>query len=187
MNWKKGRLIIISGVSGVGKNTILKELFKNKDLNLVYSISMTTRKKRDGEVDKKDYFFVNRNQFNKAIEKKELLEWAEFCGNLYGTPRRFVLDQISKGKNVVLEIEVQGAMDILKIMPEATSIFILPPSIDELKNRLAKRGTESEASIEKRLQQAKYELSFKNNYQHQVINDDLSAAIKKVEEIIKNE
>ena len=143
----KGNLIIFSGVSGVGKNTVLKEVFKDDKLNLVYSISMTTRNMRHNEMNGVNYFFVSRQKFEEAINNNQLLEWAEFCGNLYGTPKDFVQSQLDEGKNVLLEIEVKGALNVMKQMPEAISIFLLPPSLEELERRLHERGTEDRKSV----------------------------------------
>lgn len=182
-----GRLIVLSGVSGVGKNTILKELFKHEDLNLIYSVSMTTRPKRFNEVEGVNYFFRTNEEFDEAIEKGELLEWAEFCGNRYGTPKHFVEDKIKTGKNVVLEIEVKGAVNIMKMFPEALSIFLLPPSLDELHDRLVARGTESDDVVQERIKEAKKELTFKDHYKYLVVNDEIGLAVKRIKKIIKND
>lgn len=182
-----GHLIVISGVSGVGKNTILKALFKHEDLNLIYSVSMTTRTKRFNEVEGVNYFFRTNEEFDEAIEKGELLEWAEFCGNRYGTPKNFVEKQTELGNNVVLEIEVKGALNIMKMFPKALSIFLLPPSLDELHNRLIARGTESDDVIQNRIAEAKKELTFKDHYKHLVVNDEVDLAVKRIKKIIKNE
>lgn len=181
----ENNLIIISGVSGVGKNTILNELFKDKTLNLEYSISMTTRPKRFHEVEGVNYFFADNARFDEAIENGELLEWAEFCGNRYGTPRKFVEDTIKSGKNVIVEIEVKGAMNMMKMFPQAITIFLLPPSLEELRNRLSARGTESDEIIEKRIEAATGELKFKDYYKHLVVNDDINHALAEIKKIIK--
>ncbi len=183
----KGKLIIISGVSGVGKNTVLKEVFKDESLNLCYSVSMTTRPMRFNEVNGVNYFFVNRQQFQDAIDKGELLEYAEFCGNLYGTPKKFVEDKINQGMNVILEIEVKGALNVMKMMPEAESIFILPPSLEELEARLKARGTESDDTIFQRLKEAKNELRYQEHYRHSVINDDVNSCVAEIKKIIKSD
>ena len=184
----KGKVVVISGPSGVGKHTIFEQILKFSDLNLSYSVSMTTRKSRDGEANGVDYFFVTNNEFEKAIANDELIEWAEFCGNKYGTPKKNLIDQINNGKNVALEIEVIGANNIFKMIPcdELISIFILPPSIEELKQRLINRGTESNETINNRIDRAKEELEQKNNYQYIVINDNLEKCINEVYNIIKN-
>ncbi|MGL4948463.1 MAG: guanylate kinase [Mycoplasma sp.] len=184
---KKGKLIILSGVSGVGKNAILNELFKDHTLNITYSTSMTTRPMRVGEVNGKNYFFVSNEEFDNAIENNELLEWAPFCENRYGTPNSFVEEQLNDGKNVILEIEVKGALNVMQKRPDAISIFLIPPSLDELRSRLEKRGTETEEIIDMRINEAKKELKFKDRYNHVVVNDVLVDAIKKVRKIIKSE
>lgn len=184
---KKGNLIILSGVSGVGKNTIIKELFDDPSLNMVYSISMTTRSMRPNEVNGNHYFFVNNEEFDKAIANNELLEWAEFCHNRYGTPRKFVETKLKEGKNVVLEIEVKGALNVMKLVPEAISIFILPPSLDELSRRLRERATESDEVIEARIIEAQKELTFKDYYKHLVVNDTLVKAVNEIKKIVKRE
>ena len=148
---KRGLLIIISGPSGVGKGTVRKYFEANKDLNLAYSTSMTTRKPREGEIDGKDYFFVTREQFIQSIQKGELLEYAEFVGNYYGTPIKEVNRLRDEGKNVLLEIEVQGAKQVQEKCPDAISIFIIPPSMEELENRIRGRKSEPEEIVQQRL------------------------------------
>lgn len=184
----KGKVVVISGPSGVGKHTIFERILKFKDLNLAYSISMTTRKMRPGEVNGVDYFFVSESEFENAIKNNELIEWAEFCGNKYGTPKSKLIEQINKGINVALEIEVIGANNIFKMIPsdELISIFILPPSIQELKQRLTKRGSESIDTIQHRVSRAIEELEEKNNYQFNVVNDNLDMCVNEIYEIIKN-
>lgn len=184
---RKGKIVIVSGPSGVGKKTILDEVFKDKDLNLVYSISMTTRPKRDGEQNGKDYYFVSDEQFNEAIKDHQLIEWAEFCNYKYGTPKKMLLDQIAEGKNVILEIEVVGALNVLKMFkPEdVLSIFIVPPSLEELKRRLINRGTESLVTIEGRVKRAEEEIKVQDHYQHVVVNDVVDNAVNKIKEIIR--
>ena len=149
MNNTKGIIVVISGPSGSGKGTIVNELIKNEQYAL--SISATTRKPRIGEKEGIHYFFMSKEEFLEMINKEELVEWAEFCDNYYGTPKSYIEDKINKGKDVILEIEVQGALQVKKIYPEAILIFIIPPSLTELKNRLLKRGTETSEIIEKRL------------------------------------
>ena len=144
-----GRLFIISGSSGVGKGTVIKEFLKNAD-NIYLSVSTTTRNPRDGEVHGVNYFYVNKDDFKKAVENGDFLEWAEFGGNCYGTSRSAVEKTLKEGKNVLLEIEVQGAKQVKEKMPEAVTIFILPPSIEEIEKRLRGRGTETEEAIAKR-------------------------------------
>lgn len=141
---KRGLLIILSGPSGVGKGTVREQLFKEESLNLAYSISMTTRYKRPGEKEGIDYFFVDVDTFKKKIEQGELLEYAQFVGNYYGTPKAYVDQLLDEGKNVVLEIEVQGALQVMKKVPDALTIFLVPPSMEELEKRIRGRRTEAE-------------------------------------------
>lgn len=186
---KKGFLIVYSGPSGVGKGTILKELLPIKSLKLCYSVSMTTRKPRVGEVDGKDYFFVTKKRFAEAVENGELLEYAKFVDNYYGTPKKFVEEMTEKGKNVVLEIETIGAKKILKKYGDenVVSIYILPPSMKELKSRLKARGTESDEVIKKRISKARREIEKLDMFDYVIVNDDLKTAIKDVKNIIKQE
>ena len=186
---KKGFLIVYSGPSGVGKGTIMKELLKTKYLKLSYSVSMTTRKPRPGEVDGKDYFFVTKKRFEKAIENKELLEHATFVGNYYGTPKAYVKEMTEKGNNVVLEIETKGAKQVIKKYGDENvlSIYIAPPSIEELRKRLTGRNTESKEIINKRIATAKREMKKLDLFDYVVVNDDLNKAIKEIKEIIKKE
>ena len=183
---KRGLLIIMSGPSGVGKGTIREELMKKDDLNLHYSVSMTTRGMRPGEVNGREYYFVSREEFDENIAKDNLLEWAEFVGNRYGTPRDKVEKMRNEGKNVMLEIEVNGTAQVLSKVTDSgvISIFIAPPSLEELENRLRGRGTESDEVIKSRVAKANHELGFKNQYKHIVINDDLLDAVDNVRHII---
>lgn len=183
---KKGKIVIISGPSGVGKKTIIEKLMKDANLNLVYSISMTTRKKREGEINGIDYLFVDEPTFIQAIDQKELLEWAEFAGNKYGTPYKQVKNKLNEGKNVLLEIEVQGAMNVKKMLPrdDFISVFILPPSLKELKNRLKNRNADSWFSMWKRLKTAKKEIALQSQYDHVVINDQIDVAVEELRKYI---
>ena len=183
---KRGLLIIMSGPSGVGKGTIREELMKKDDLNLHYSVSMTTRGMRPGEVNGREYYFVSREEFDRNIKNDNLLEWAEFVGNRYGTPRDKVEQMRNEGKNVMLEIEVNGTAQVLnKVHDEGViSIFIAPPSLEELEKRLRGRGTESEEVIKSRVAKATQEFAFKNQYKYIVVNDDLSKAVDDVRQII---
>lgn len=185
----KGLIIIISGPSGVGKKTIIDQFIKDPELNLCYSISMTTRSPRVGETNGVDYYFVSQNEFNEAIKDNKLLEWAEFAGNKYGTPLSAVYQKIDEGKNVILEIEVVGAMDVMaKLNPnEYRSIFIVPPSIEELERRLRSRNTETEEKIVQRIQKATHELKTVDNYNYVVLNDDATRAANEMKNIIKGE
>ena len=184
---KKGLLIVFSGLSGVGKGTILKQLMPMEDLNLAYSVSMTTRAPREGEVEGVNYFFVTKKRFLEAIKNGELLEHARFVGNDSGTPKQYVEEMREQGKNVILEIEIKGAKQIMKKCPDALSIYIVPPSIEELERRLRERGTEDEETIMKRISKAKKEMKDTAFYEHVVCNDVLEVAVQEVREIILNE
>ena len=184
---KKGLLIVYSGLSGVGKGTILSKLMPMEDLNLAYSVSMTTRAPRPGETDGVDYFFVDKKRFLEAVKNGELLEHARFVENDYGTPKAYVERMREEGKNVLLEIEIRGAKQVLEKCPDALSIYIVPPSIEELERRLRERSTEDEQTILKRVSKAKKELKEIDFYEHIVCNDDLDKAVQEVREIILNE
>ena len=184
---KKGLLIVYSGLSGVGKGTILDKLMPMKDLNLAYSVSMTTRSPRDGEIDGVNYFFVSKERFKKAILDGELLEHARFVENDYGTPKDYVEKMRNEGKNVILEIEIRGAKQVLEKCPDALSIYIVPPSMEELERRIRERKTEDEDTIMKRMAKAKRELEDIDLYEHVVCNDDLQKATQEIREIILNE
>ncbi|NLJ88118.1 MAG: guanylate kinase [Epulopiscium sp.] len=185
MNNTKGIIVVISGPSGSGKGTIVNELIKNEQYAL--SISATTRKPRIGEKEGIHYFFMSKEEFLEMINKEELVEWAEFCDNYYGTPKSYIEDKINKGKDVILEIEVQGALQVKKIYPEAILIFIIPPSLTELKNRLLKRGTETSEIIEKRLMRAVEELDFVKEYDYLLVNDSIDNVVNEINMIIKTE
>ena len=182
---KKGLLLIISGPSGVGKGTIREGLMADKSLNLFYSVSMTTRNMRPGEVNGREYYFVSKDEFKKNVANNNLLEWAEYVGNCYGTPKDKVEAMRNDGKNVLLEIDVKGTANVLKQVSDAISIFIAPPSFEELANRLRGRGTESEEIIASRVETAKKELEFKSQYKYVVINDNLDDAVEEIRKIIK--
>ncbi len=181
----KGLLIVLSGPSGVGKGTVLKELLKDENLKLSYSVSMTTRSVRAGEVDGVNYDFVTRERFMDAIEKNELLEHAEFVGNFYGTPLANVEKLRNEGRNVLLEIEVQGCLQVAKSCPDALTIFITPPNMDELESRIRKRATEPEEVIQQRLSKAMREMEMISQYKYVVCNDDPVLASDIVALIIK--
>lgn len=182
---KKGILTVISGFSGAGKGTVMKELLKKYDYAL--SVSATTRKPRDGERDGLEYFFLTRENFESMIENEQLIEWAEYVGNYYGTPRKYVEEQLRDGKDVILEIEIQGALHVKEQFPEALLLFITPPSAKELYNRLNKRGTETEDVIGKRMSRACEEAACMENYDYLVVNDKLEECVEKVNDIIQRE
>ena len=182
---KKGLLIVLSGPSGVGKGTVRQYFMDDPTLNLAYSISMTTRNKREKEVEGKDYFFVSKAQFEKAILEGELLEYAEFVGNYYGTPSKYVEQLRNEGKNVVLEIEVDGATQVINRLPDALTIFIIPPSLEELERRIRGRCSETEEVIQKRLAKAEKELKLVSQYKYVVCNDDPKLAAENISLIIK--
>lgn len=179
----EGLLIVISGPSGCGKGTICKKLLERNDsLNL--SISTTTRKPRKGETDRENYFFIGEDDFKKMIENDQLLEYANVYGNYYGTPKEFVLEKLKNGKDVLLEIDIQGALKVREVYKKGIFIFILPPSMEELKSRIVNRGTETKKDIEKRFKSAYNELKFVKEYDYAVINDDVSNAVEVIEFII---
>ncbi|MBQ3161673.1 MAG: guanylate kinase [Oscillospiraceae bacterium] len=181
----KGLLIVVSGPSGCGKGTILAEILK--DEKFFYSISATTRNARPGEVDGVNYHFLTKDKFEELIENDGMLEYASYCDNYYGTPRKPVEDMLEQGKHVILEIEVQGAMKIKEKCPEAKFIFILPPSLKELRRRLNKRGTESDDVIEKRLNEATGEIKQAYKYDYALVNGELSIAVDDLLAIIRAE
>ena len=179
----KGNLLIISGPSGSGKGYIASKLIENYD-NFSLSISATTRNIRPGEVDGVHYFYKTREEFEEMIKNNELLEYAEFVGNYYGTPKQFVLDKIKEGQNVLLEIEMQGALKVKEIFPDAVLIFIAVPSLEELKYRLTTRNRESDEEIKNRIKQAKVDISYADKYDYVVMNDDIEKVMKDFEQII---
>ena len=179
----KNRLFVISGSSGVGKGTVIKEfLAKHPEFKL--SISCTTRGKRDGEVHGENYFFLTKDEFKKCVENEDFLEWAEFSGNHYGTRKSFVEDCLKNGDNMILEIDTKGALNVKKIMPEAVLIFIAPPSLEELESRLRGRHTETEEAIQKRLASIKLEMENSKYFDYKIINDEIANAVKGLEKIM---
>ena len=185
---KRGLLIIMSGPSGVGKGTIREKLMEDKSLNLFYSVSMTTRSPRPGEVDGREYYFVSKEEFQKNIDNGNLLEWAEFVGNRYGTPKDKVEKMRDEGKNVILEIDVNGTSQVLSKLDknDVISVFIAPPSLEELESRIRGRSTETDEVIKNRLAQASRELAQKDHYRYVVVNDKLEDAVEEFRKIIVN-
>jgi guanylate kinase len=181
----KHSLMVVSGPSGVGKGTLVKAL-KNKRSDLVESVSCTTRAPREGEVHGREYYFLSKEEFQKRIQENDFLEYDEHFGNFYGTPKSFVKEQL-KQKSVVLEIDVNGALNAKKAFPESKLVMIVPPSEEELKNRLKGRGSETEEEIENRLKRLTFELSQKDKYDYLIVNDDLETAIADVCKIIDGE
>lgn len=181
----KGLLIVLSGPSGVGKGTVRKAVFDHPETNFKYSISMTTRQKREGERDGIDYFFKSHEEFEALIEQDKFIEYAEYVGNYYGTPVDYVKDTIAEGHDVFLEIEVEGAKQVREKFPDALFIFLAPPTLAQLEKRLIGRGTDSQKVIDHRIKEAKRELNLMNLYDYVVINDDVDAARQKVQCIVE--
>ena len=183
--YNKGLLIVISGPSGAGKGTVCKELMKKYNYNI--SISATTRSPREGEVDGVNYHFLDKKSFEEKLSRDEFLEYAQVYGNYYGTLKKGVEDELNKGNNIILEIDIQGTLQVQKVYKNAVYIFLLPPSINELKNRILKRGSETESSFNLRFSSVGEELKYMNSYDYAVINDDLDSAVEKVHSIINTE
>ncbi len=186
MENKNGKLFIITGPSGVGKGTILKKFFESNH-NIIYSISETTRKPRPGEVHGVNYFFVEKEDFEKSIKNDEFLEWAKYSDNYYGTKKNFVLKALSQGADVLLEIETQGAKKIMEKFPDCITIFFTPPNLDELEKRLRGRKTEDEEAIQKRLHQVKQELTLAPLYKYSIENDKIEDALEKLQAVYNKE
>ncbi|OZU90375.1 guanylate kinase [Virgibacillus indicus] len=183
---EKGILFILSGPSGVGKGTVRKELFNRKP-DLKYSISMTTRNRRTGETDGIDYFYKSKEEFEELVEQGQLLEYAKYVNNYYGTPRAYVEETLAAGHDVFLEIEVQGALQVKENFPEGVFIFLFPPSLVELKNRIVNRGTETTELVLNRLKEARKEIEMMDAYDYVVVNDQVELAVSKVQSIIQSE
>lgn len=183
----RGLLLVLSGPSGVGKGTVRKHIFDHYNNDFDYSISMTTRDKREGEVEGQDYYFRSREAFEQLIESGGLLEYAEYVGNYYGTPLEYVKETLEAGRDVFLEIEVQGALKVRNKMPEAIFIFLSPPNLGELENRITGRGTDSSDMIKKRMKKAVDELKLIQYYDYVVENDDVDKAAQKIRHIIESE
>ena len=185
---QEGKLFVFSGPSGVGKGTLNAKLIAEFGDQIAFSVSATTRTPREGEIDGKHYFFISRQEFENRIANNDFLEYAQFAGNCYGTPKPYVLSLLEQGKNVLLEIEVQGAMQVMERMPECVSIFVLPPSFEELERRLRGRGTESEEKVRARLETARGEITYAPRYQYQIVNgEDVDAAYQQLRSIYLKE
>lgn len=184
---KKGLLIVLSGPSGVGKGTVRQAIFSKGERDFIYSISATTRQRREGEVDGVDYFFKTREEFEDMIKNDQLLEYTEYVGNYYGTPVDYVQKTIDAGKDIFLEIEVQGAMQVKERMPEGTYIFLTPPNMDELEARIVNRGTDESPVIRQRMEKAIEEIELMRYYDYAVENDTVENAVSKVLAIIQSE
>ncbi|UXR72409.1 MULTISPECIES: guanylate kinase [unclassified Staphylococcus] len=187
MDTEKGLLIVLSGPSGVGKGTVRKRIFDDPHTSYKYSISMTTRDMREGEQDGVDYFFKSREEFEQLIEQDAFIEYAEYVGNYYGTPVQYVKDTMNEGHDVFLEIEVEGAKQVRKKFPDALFIFLAPPSLDHLKERLIGRGTESSEKIQRRVDEARKEVEMMNLYDYVVVNDEVDLAKDRIQSIVEAE
>ncbi|AWN19535.1 guanylate kinase [Streptococcus sobrinus] len=184
---ERGLLIVFSGPSGVGKGTVRQEIFSTPDHKFEYSVSMTTRAQRSGEKDGVDYFFRTRQEFEELIRQGQMLEYAEYVSNYYGTPLTYVNETLDKGIDVFLEIEVQGALQVKKKVPDGVFIFLTPPDLDELKDRLVGRGTDSQEVIAQRIERAKEEIALMREYDYAVVNDQVPLAAERVKRIIEAE
>lgn len=183
---EKGILFVLSGPSGVGKGTVRERLFQ-KEVDLKYSVSMTTRNKRPGEIEGKDYFYRTKEEFQNLVKQNELLEYAAYVNNYYGTPKKYVLETLAEGHDVFLEIEVQGALQVKENYSEGVFIFLLPPNLEELKNRIVNRGTESSKLVLNRLREAEKEIEMMDAYDYVVVNDNVDKAVGKIQSIIESE
>lgn len=184
---EKGLLIVLSGPSGVGKGTVRKAIFSQGNTQFEYSISMTTRKPREGEVNGVDYFFKSREEFESLIAQDKLLEYAEYVGNYYGTPVDYVKETLEAGKDVFLEIEVQGAKQVREKFPDGLFIFLAPPSLNELQSRIVTRGTETDELIQNRMKEARKEIELMSLYDYVVENDQVEAACNRIRAIVQAE
>lgn len=184
--FRKGLLVVVSAPSGTGKGTLL-QMLRKVNRNVRFSVSVTTRPPRQGEEEGKDYFFRTVEQFEEMVKNGELIEWVKYCDNYYGTPKKFVEDAIKQGFDIVLEIDVEGAMNIKKMFPDSVMIFIVPPSLEELKKRIEGRGTEQADVISKRIQVAQKELEYADKYDYIVVNDHLENAVAAMNSILTAE
>lgn len=184
---ERGLLIVFSGPSGVGKGTVRAAIFESSQHQFDYSVSMTTRQQRPGEVDGKDYFFTTRAAFEEKIKSGQMLEYAEYVGNYYGTPLEYVNQTLDQGKDVFLEIEVQGALQVKEKVPDGVFIFLTPPDLDELRGRLSGRGTDSLAVINERMEKAREEIKLMSEYDYAVVNDEVHLAVERVKKIVEAE
>ena len=184
---EKGILIVVSGFSGSGKGTLMKELLTRYPDTYALSISATTRSPREGEVDGREYFFVSKDEFEKMIAKGELIEYAKYVENYYGTPRDYVEKKLDEGKDVILEIEIQGALNVKKMFPDTLLLFVTPPSAEELRKRLVGRGTETMDVIESRMDRACEEAEGMQNYDYLIVNDSLDRCVEEMHSIIQGE
>ena len=184
---ERGLLIVLSGPSGVGKGTVRKAIFESDDNDFQYSVSMTTRNKREGEIEGVDYYFRTRGEFEALIEAGEMLEYAEYVGNYYGTPLSYVQKTLDQGKDVFLEIEVQGAKQVKEKVPDGVFIFLTPPDLAELRSRITGRGTDSAEVIDERMHVAREEIEMMALYDYAVVNDEVSKAVQRIREIISSE
>lgn len=182
----EGLLIVVSGPSAAGKGTVCRELL-NCQPDLVFSVSATTRPPRPGEVDGKNYYFVSREEFERMVAAGEMLEWAEVYGNLYGTPRKAVVEWLDQGRDVLLEIDIQGARQVRRQFPRGVFIFLIPPSLAELERRIRERGTETEEAVQRRLASAAAEIAACREYDYVVVNDRVEDAVAKIRAIITAE
>ena len=187
MSASRGLLIVLSGPSGVGKGTVRAAVFANNQFQYVYSVSATTRAQRPGEVDGKDYYFASPEEFETMIQNEDLLEYAEYVGNYYGTPIQKIEENLAAGHDVFLEIEVQGAMKVKERMPEGIFIFLAPPNLEELESRITGRGTDAAHVIQERMATAKEEIELMQHYDYVVVNDQVQHAVDKINAIIQSE
>lgn len=182
---KRGVLVVVSGPSGVGKGTILRKLIE-ENKNMKFAISATTRKPRLGEKEGKSYFFKTKEEFKNMIDKGELLEWVNYCGNFYGKPRKYIEKNLELGYDVIVEVEVEGAENIKKIYPDSLSVFIVPPTFEDLELRLKNRGTETKEVINNRIKRAKEEIKRVHSYDYQIVNNSVEQAVCELVKIIEN-